>query len=63
MTEYQGSDWFKSGVHLKYVVQDDRQQLVAQATQQISDCSKQLQLAYDGGLALFSNFTGTDAQV
>lgn len=63
MNGYQGSDWFKSGVHLRFTEQDDRQRLIAQAAQQISECSQQLQTAYDGGLALFSDFTGTDAEV
>ena len=63
MSGYQGSDWFKSGVHLRSAGRDDTQQLIRQADQQISDCSRQLQAAYDGALTVFSNFTGTDVQV
>ena len=64
MGSYQGSDWFKSGAHVRVSPPDTKQQLVHQASQQLAEYSKRLQVAYDGGLALFkNNFSGTDAQV
>ena len=63
MTTYQGSDWFKSGSYVKVTAAESKIQLVHQAAQQIADSSRKLQVAYDEGLALFSNnFSGTDAQ-
>ncbi len=63
MSAYQGSDWFKSGTHLKVTAAESKKQLVHQASQQIADSSRRLQVAYDEGLALFkNNFSGTDAQ-
>lgn len=64
MGSYQGSDWFKSGAHVRVSPAETKQQLVHQASQQLAEYSKRLQVAYDGGLALFkNNFSGTDAQV
>lgn len=64
MASYQGSDWFKSGAHVRVNPAESKQQLVHQASQQLADYSRKLQNAYDGGLALFrNNFSGTDAQV
>ena len=64
MATYQGSDWFKSGAHVRVSPAESHQQLVHQASKQLADCSRKLQIAYDGGLALFkNNFSGTDAQV
>lgn len=64
MASYQGSDWFKSGAHVRVNPAENKQQLVHQASQQLADYSRKLQIAYDGGLALFkNNFSGTDAQV
>jgi hypothetical protein len=63
MSTYQGSDWFKSGSHVKVTAAESKIQLVHQAAQQIAESSRKLQVAYDEGLALFSNnFSGTDAQ-
>lgn len=63
MTTYQGSDWFKSGSQVKVNAAESKIQLVHQAAQQIAESSRKLQVAYDEGLALFSNnFSGTDAQ-
>ena len=64
MASYQVSDWFKSGAHVRVNPAENKQQLVHQASQQLADYSRKLQIAYDGGLALFKNdFSGTDAQV
>lgn len=64
MNTYQGSDWFKSGSFVKVTAAESKIQLVHQAAQQIADSSRKLQVAYDEGLALFSNnFSGTDAQI
>lgn len=64
MATYQGSDWFKSGAHVRVNPAESKQQLLHQASQQLADYSRKLQIAYDGGLALFkNNFSGTDAQV
>ncbi|KAL3146117.1 hypothetical protein ABBQ38_015465 [Trebouxia sp. C0009 RCD-2024] len=64
MGSYQGSDWFKSGAHVRVSPAESKQQLVHQASQQLAEYSKKLQVAYDGGLALFkNNFSGTDAQI
>lgn len=63
MTTYQGSDWFKSGVHLRNAGEQDTQKLVRHADREIADCARKLQAAYDGALIVFSNFTGTDAEV
>ena len=63
MSTYQGSDWFKNGAHVRVNPAESKKQLVHQASQQLADYSKKLQLAYDGGLALFkNNFIGTDGQ-
>ena len=63
MSAYQGSDWFKSGAHVKVSSVESKKQLVYQASQQIADSSRKLQAAYDEGLALFkNNFSGTDDQ-
>lgn len=63
MTSFQGSDWFKSGSHAKVTEAESKRQLVHQASQQIAESSRRLQVAYDEGLALFSsNFRGTDVQ-
>lgn len=64
MSAYQGSDWFKSGAHVKVSSVESKKQLVYQASQQIADSSRKLQAAYDEGLALFkNNFSGTDDQI
>ena len=63
MSAYQGSDWFKTGAHVKVSSVESKKQLVYQASQQIADSSRKLQAAYDEGLALFkNNFSGTDDQ-
>lgn len=63
MTAYQGSDWFKSGVHLNLTAAESKKQLAHQASQQIAEASRRLQVAYDEGLALFkNNFSGTQTQ-
>lgn len=64
MASFQGSDWFKSGSHVKVTEAESKRQLVHQASQQIAESSRRLQVAYDDGLALFSsNFRGTDVQI
>ena len=64
MGSYHGSDWFKTGAHVRVNPVESKQQLVHQASQQLADYSRKLQIAYDVGLALFkNNFSGTDAQV